>query len=768
MRVFRTCPHFIKFFALDLHLASTFVKSASGLVYDILSSSGYHASALPESNICHKHHQTPLHRLISSSIQTKRLCWAGSTHDILLEKLGIALKEHDVEEAWEAFNDFRRSYGFPGVSVVSRMITELSYSCDECWLQKAFELVLTIAKEKSGLLQHDILTRVSLSLSRAQMPIPASRILRLMLHKHNAPPVDVFRSVIMHMVKSEVGTYLASNILIEICDCFHRLNAKKSDLAASIKPGTMIFNLVLDACVKTRLSLKGKQIIELMAQIGTIADAHSIILFACIFEMNGERDELKKFKYYVDQVSIPLVHHYRQFYDCLLSLHYKFDDLDAAAALIADIYKCWDFRPIREHKELAKPCLVPIGSHYLREGLKIQVMPELLQKDSVLLMEGKQELVLFKSGKLALSNKALAQLILRYKRNGRIIELSKLLVSIAKELGLLRDDSLCTDVIDACIYIGWLEMAHDIVDDMESTRAPIPIETYMSLLRAYCRAKMLREAKALVNQIRRAGLLSNMSNDMVLSQCISERACESGENDAAIRKFDLAECLVRELKGENTICSVVYELNSAMYFFCKAKMIEDALKTYRRMLAMKIQPTVQTFAYLIQGYSSLELYREITILWGDIKRNMEPGYLVITRELYELLLLNFIRARELCGSIVSVVIADWKYFCTLYISTPQAVAVLCDRMWPKGSIMLLLDLSLSRGLFIGIPLFSMGRDCHLCLVVIELKLSSRCPLLYWVFVHEVVYIPIVVKENSQAIWRRKLKYTTISLKWLEI
>ncbi|KAK4401195.1 Pentatricopeptide repeat-containing protein [Sesamum angolense] len=37
------------------------------------------------------------------------------------------------------------------------------------------------------------------------------------------------------------------------------------------------------------------------------------------------------------------------------------------------------------------------------------------------------------------------------------------------------------------------------------------------------------------------------------------------------------------------------------------------------------------------------MYREITILWGDIKRSMENQNTIYNRDLYELLLVNFVR-----------------------------------------------------------------------------------------------------------------------------
>ncbi|KAJ0080395.1 hypothetical protein Patl1_24001 [Pistacia atlantica] len=118
-------------------------------------------------------------------------------------------------------------------------------------------------------------------------------------------------------------------------------------------------------------------------------------------------------------------------------------------------------------KGCQKPCLVSIGSPYLRNGLKIQIMLELLEKDSILKIEGKQELVLFRNGKLLLGNRALAKLINGYKRHGNISELSKLLLSIQKENNSLEGFALCYDVIDAYIQSGLPETAHDILDDME-------------------------------------------------------------------------------------------------------------------------------------------------------------------------------------------------------------------------------------------------------------------------------------------------------------
>ncbi|KAJ9140907.1 hypothetical protein P3X46_031499 [Hevea brasiliensis] len=593
-------------------------------------------------NVFCKQNQFVNFKPFSSSTKPESIGWEVSSHAVLLRKLEVSLEYHQVDEAWVTFNDFKSLYGFPRDSLVSRLITELSYSSDPHWLQKACTLVLEILKEKSSLLKTEILTKLALSLARAQMPIPASIILRVMLERENMPPVSVLQLIVLHMVKSEIGTYLASNFLIQICDYVLRLSEKRSELKKMMKPDTMIFNLVLDACVRFKSYLKGQEILEWMSQTNVIADAHSIIIISQIYEINGLRDEIKKLKDHIDRVSAAFVCHYQRFYDCLLNLHFKFDDLDAAAKLLLDMNGSWGSIPSKKtREEMQKPYLVSIGSQNLRAGLKIQIVPELLQKDSVIKVEDKTELVIFKNGKLLPTNRALAKLIHCYKRDQRIAKLSKVLLSMQKDFQTLGESNLCSDVIDACIRLGWLETAHDVLENTEAAGFPVGLTAYMSLLTAYYSQGMFKEAEALLRQIRKAGLVSNLSGEIVASAGLLET---TGNMSSSVSESDLADFLVEEVREEEKVIpSMIYKLNASIYFFCKAKMMGDALRTYRRMQMMGIQPTVQTFSFLIYGYSSLQRYRDITVLWGDIKRSMKSRNIVLSRDLYELLLMNFIR-----------------------------------------------------------------------------------------------------------------------------
>ncbi|XP_058734787.1 pentatricopeptide repeat-containing protein At4g17616-like [Vicia villosa] len=575
----------------------------------------------------------------STSDHCERLSWERSTQEILLQKLKFALRNHQSQEALETFHDFRRLYGYPDVQLLNQVIVQLGYSSNHVLVRKSFDLALKIVQENSRLIHVDTFTKLALSLARMQMASPASIILRLMLEKGFVPSMQFLSLIVFHIVKTEIGTHLVSNYLSQVCDFYSSLKDKKAQNAIVLKPDTLVFNLVLDACVRFKLALKGLYLIELMPLIGIVADAHSIVIISQILEMNGLRDEMMELKCYIDGVSAAYVRHYRQFYDSLLSLDFKFNDIDAAAKLVLDMnssHNCNNNEECRNHVQ--KPCFIALGSPNLKKALKIIIEPELLQKDSVLKLEGREGLVFYKGRKLVLSNRALAKFIIGCKKDGRVSELSKLLLDIQGEQYSVAGSSLSSDVIAACIQMGWLEYAHDVLDDVEAAGSPMGRDTYMLLLSAYQTKEMQREAKALLKQMKKINLHNELSDDVVLKHTL----CEETSN--SVGKSDLAVALTQLLKDENqTVVPLVYNFNSSIFFFCKARMIEDAMRAYRRMCEMKTRPTSQTFAHLVRGYSSLGMYREITFLWGDIKRFKKNSYLVVDRDLYELLLLNFIQ-----------------------------------------------------------------------------------------------------------------------------
>lgn len=602
---------------------------------------------------CKKHTILHIQPRLCTSAQAN-FPWGSSSYEKLLSKLETSLEDNRVDEAWEAFNNFKCLFGFPTQQLVSKLIISCSYTPGVHWLRKAYDLVIVVLEEKPNLLRHETLARVALSLARAQLPVPASKILRVVLEKYSViPSSDIWSTLFSHLVKTKVGSHLASEILIEICGRYlHRIVAdgKGSRQGKLVIPSAAMFNLVLDSCARFGSVLKAQQIVQLMSCTGVVADANSIVAFARIYEMIGQRDELKKLKGHIDDAPAILKCHFRQFYDCLLSLHFKYNDLDAAAELLLDLYRC--SKSLHSSNALSiesntprKPCVFQIGSSNLKTGYKIMVDLEKLPTDFVFDAQSRSGLVLFMDGKLFPTDKAMAKIIYGYVKEGKSRKLSNLLVNMEKETKQ-REPSLSSDVIDSCIQLGWFEIAHDILDDLESANVTIRTSSYTSLLQAYCRENMLEESKVLLKQIRRVGHFVNLSDEDVISSFLFEDGT-SGRPDTRITASDKSSCLVgfldRETRKGEPSCPLIYELNASILFFCKAKMMEDALKTYKLMEERNVQPTVLTFSHLVNGYASLKAYRQITILWGVIRKRLEDTVLPADRDLLECLLLNFLR-----------------------------------------------------------------------------------------------------------------------------
>ncbi|WOL16693.1 pentatricopeptide repeat-containing protein [Canna indica] len=619
----------------------------------------------------------PFRRHFCGGIQSRAL-WEGSSYETLLRKLEFALQDSSMEEAWEAFSDFKRLHGFPQQQLVSKLIASLSYSSSTQWLRKAYDLAMVISEEKPHLARCESFSRLSLALARTQMPIPASNVFRVMLEHGKFPSKDILGTLFLHLVKSQIGSYLAADILIEICEYFLNWSpqTKKLEKINLMKPSITIFNLVLDSCVRFSSLVKARQIIELMPQVGIVADANSVVIIAKIYEMMGERGDLKNLKVHIDSISSAVLYSkYWLFYDSLLSLHFKYNDIDAAAELMLDLYRQKNsLHPSNgppSKSNGSKYCYLQIGSSNLRTGNRIIIDPKKLENDFLIAPRSHSGLILFVDGKFVPSSKVLAKLINIYVKERKLDGLSNFLINIYKETDLDTAD-LCSVVLHACVMLGWLDTAHDIIDDLELAKVPIGANAYISLLNAYLKKNMWEESEVLLKQIRKGDLMGNLSDELGGSISTADDIAAypiDKKSSNSLEKSKLVELLELENREYNFGNHLVYEFNSSVFFFCNAKMMEDALRTLKQMRQRNVQPTFLTFSYLVNGYSSLEMYRDITILWGEIRRQIECGALTADRDLFDSLLLNFLRggyferAMEVIDYMLkhNMYVDKWKY-----------------------------------------------------------------------------------------------------------
>ncbi|XLU24859.1 hypothetical protein S245_060925, partial [Arachis hypogaea] len=314
-------------------------------------------------------------------------------------KLKTTLINHQKHEGWESFQDFRTLYENPEVQLLN-------------------QLIVVKEENNSSLVNVDTLTKHALSLARLQMSTSAAEILRLMLDKGCVPPMNLLCLVFLHLVKTEIGAYIACNYLPQVCDFYICLKDKKAQSVDVVKPDASIFSLVLDACVRFNLPLKGLLLIEIMTLTGTAVNAHTIVIVSHILKINGLRDEIRELKDHFVSVSAAFIRLHRQLCDSLLSLHFKFNDIDVAAKHVFDMnssHNCHD------NKKIGKI-------------FKSLALLQLERNDSVVKPEGRQDLIFYRGQKLVHNNRALVKFITGYKKDGRISELSELLLSVQEEL----------------------------------------------------------------------------------------------------------------------------------------------------------------------------------------------------------------------------------------------------------------------------------------------------------------------------------------------
>ncbi|KAG0474804.1 hypothetical protein HPP92_014490 [Vanilla planifolia] len=333
-------------------------------------------------------------------------------------KLENALKNNLIDEAWAVFSSHKSLHCLPNQELVKKMVNLMTSTSSSHFLLRAYKLVLLLLDKRQDLIDHESLIRLALSLARNQKPVAATTILRTLLDKSKLFSLDILSTIFFHLVKSEVGSCLASTMLIEICELslFQKSVTRNCKQLKLLNLSVTIFNLVLDSCSRYGSFLKAQVIIDLMSQIGVVADVNSIIIFSRIYEKIGQRDELVRLKVLVDGCqSMKFMRHYCQLFDSLLSLHFRYNDLDAAAELMLDLcsrsesFQCVDKLTTRSDG-LRKPCLFYIGSVNLRSGHCIMVEPERLGNVLTVDLQVLSGLVHFSNGKLVPSVKALRRL----------------------------------------------------------------------------------------------------------------------------------------------------------------------------------------------------------------------------------------------------------------------------------------------------------------------------------------------------------------------
>ncbi|GLU07571.1 hypothetical protein SLE2022_245260 [Rubroshorea leprosula] len=622
-----------------------------------------------------------------------------------------AIDEHRYVDVWKLFDQHMQMEGFPRKSVVNSLLTGFAESLDVQWLEKAFGMVEQAFEEsKQNLLEKEPLIYLSLSLAKCGLSVPASTILRKLIEMEQFPPVTAWSAILAHMSLTAPGAYLAAELILEIGYLFQdgRVDPRKKSNAPLIamKPNNTAFSIALAGCLLFGTTRKAEQLLDMMPRITIKADANLLIVMAHIYERNGRREELRKLQRHIDEAYNLTDIQFRQFYNCLLTCHLKFGDLISASNMVLEMLRkakearnslaaatlvldaggndnrfpnVWtsgqkygqESGGLGNHDSLIKSQIISYEEfsrdrHFLKLGNEASNLLDILL--ARLLMQ--VELITTKRGILRPMETIFVRLVKAFLEAGKTKDLAEFLIKAEKEDSpVSNDDSTLVHVINSCISLGWLDQAHDLLDEMRFAGLRTGSSVYSSLLKAYCKANRTGEVTSLLRDAQKAGIQLDSScyETMIESRVLQkdnpgalslfkemkEAKIPRGGNQefeklvkgcAENGEGGLMAKLLREIKEGQKLDSGVHDWNNVIHFFCKKRLMQDAEKALKKMRSLGHAPNAQTFHSMVTGYAAIGgNYTEVTELWGEMKALASSTPMKFDQELLDSVLYTFVR-----------------------------------------------------------------------------------------------------------------------------
>ncbi|KAL2936125.1 hypothetical protein RDABS01_019243 [Bienertia sinuspersici] len=617
-----------------------------------------------------------------------------------------AIDEKRYIDAWRYMEQHLEMEGFPRKSVVNKLLVGYVETLDAKLLEQAFGLVERAFEDgKQTLFEKKTLMYLALVLARCGQPVPASVILRKLIKMEEYPPVTAWSAVLAYMSCSPSGAYLAAELILEIGYLFqdNRIDPRKKSNAPLIamKPNALAISVALAGCLVSGTTRIAEQLLDMMPRIGVKIDATLLILMAHIYERNGRREELKKLKRHIDEAHNLTDVQFRQYYNCLLNCHLKFGDLDSVSRMVLEM-----LRKAKEAKTsqaaatlMFEPAKSGTSSSFMKDSSTMELSSSdkdgnepgsfmsfedfckdqnfiCLQQEAnkilvsqSLMLQKQKELIMTEQGILQPTDKTYVKLAKAFLVAGKTKDLAEFLIKVDKEDSPPSvQDSALVDVINSCISLGWLDQAHDLLDEMRFAGMKTSSSVYSLLLKAYCKEKRMSEVLSLLREVRKAGIQLDASCYEALIQSKVLQKDTSGAlnlfkemKEAKIQRVDhknyedplgsgakseagfMAKLLQEIKEGETADCGV-HDWNNVIHFFCKKRLMQDAEKALKKMRSLGHTPNAQTFHSMVTGYAAIGgKYIEVAELWGEMKSLAAATPMKFDQELLDSVLYTFVR-----------------------------------------------------------------------------------------------------------------------------
>ncbi|XP_031384506.1 pentatricopeptide repeat-containing protein At1g69290 [Punica granatum] len=506
-----------------------------------------------------------------------------STLETTLHK---AVLTSDTDGAWKSFKTLTSYSDFPSKSVTNALIAHLVSLGDTHNLKRAFASMVYLIEKKPNLVDFGTVVTLLDSIRCADTPAPAFALIKSMIKNRFFVPFGLWGNVLVEI--SQKSGHLVSFLRVfeEICRVAldEKLEYMKPDLAAC--------NAAMEACCRYLESVTdAEKVVETMSVLGIRPDESSLGSLGYLYALKGLEDKISELEILMDGFGLT---DDRVFYSHLIDGYVKVGNLKSVTDTIL---RCQ------------------------REG------------DGVCVNFGEE---------------TYSEVVKGFLEKGGIKELASLIIESQKldSTATAVDRSIGYGLINACVNLGQSDKAHCILDEMNISGCSVGLGVYVPILKAYGKEHRTAEATQLVMDISNSGLqLDSGSYDTLIEASMS---CQDFQSAFTLFR-DMRDTRVRDLKGSYlTIMTGLMEnhrpelmaayldevvedprvevgthdWNSIIHAFCKAGRLEDARRTFRRMVFLQFEPNGQTYLSLINGYVAAEKYFGVLMLWNEVKRKV--------------------------------------------------------------------------------------------------------------------------------------------------
>ncbi|WZY76454.1 hypothetical protein YC2023_022838 [Brassica napus] len=509
------------------------------------------------------------------------------THDqkaSLESTLHLSLSTLNTDEAWKSFRSLVAASSLPEKPLLNSLITHLSESTTSPHrLKRAFASAAYVIEKDPILLDFDTLRTLLESMKIAKAASPALALVKCMFKNRFFVPFDLWGGLVIDICR-ESGT-LSSFLKVFKESCRVAIDEK----LGYMKPGLEACNAALEACCRQMESLTdAESVIELMTVMGVKPDESTFGFLAYLYARKGLKEKIKELESLMDGFGFA---NKRILYSNLISGYVKVGDLDSVSDVILHSLKG--------------------GDCSFCEETYCEIVKGFIESKSV---------------------KSLARLITEAQR----LESESIDIDVSVGFG----------VINACVKLGFSDKAHSVLEEMiaQGEEGSVGLGVYLPILKAYSKEYKTAEATQLVTEISSSGL---QQLDVEIYNALIEASMTNQDFVSAFTLFrDMREARAVDLKGsyltimtgllENQrpelmaafLDEVVedprvevnsHDWNSIIHAFCKSGRLEDARRTFRRMVFLRYEPNNQTYLSLINGYVSGEKYFNVLLLWNEVK-----------------------------------------------------------------------------------------------------------------------------------------------------